>query len=112
VLRCGFDALVQEWHVVCVDGESVVGGFRDRSQVQAKATVLGCNRFLALAQSFDQVTQVDVQVSGTAYARAHSVERFLQVLWQRVFQRRWQSASNEFFLHGDGSLLAPNGEFL
>ena len=112
VLRRGFDAFVQERHVVDIDGESVVCRLRDRCQVHTETTVFGRNGFLALAQSLDQITEVDVQVGRATHAGPHGLKGLLQVLGKGVLEGGRQRSADELLLYRDGGLFAPNGKFL
>ena len=60
---CGrFDAFVQEGHVVGVDGVGVGGSVGEAEEIEAEAAVFACDGFFALAESFRQVAEVDVEI--------------------------------------------------
>lgn len=112
MLRRAVDAFVEQGHVIHVDRVGIGTRLGESGQVEREAIILACDRFLALAQSLRQVTEVDVQIRGPSNTRANRIESILKRLRETIFQTWWQALADEFFLNRYRRLLAPDGEFL
>lgn len=112
VARDGGDAVVQARHVGGVKGVSVGGGLGYGSEVQSEPAVLCRETIFTFAEAFGQGAEVYVQLRRTSDSAADCLESFGEVLWERVLEVGGEGFAGEFFLDGDGSLFAPDGQLL